>query len=413
MSDFVAKCWAILLAVMLCAGCHRPGAAPAKAAPPAKVDHIAKEGDLNTIELTPEAEVRLGIKLAAVERKAVQRRRTYGGELVLPTGASIIVSAPVGGRLEAISEGNVLEVGAHVGRNDPVFLLVPLALTPAEQIAVTEARLRLAQAQVDADTLLEQAQTNFDLAETNLKRAEGLLGGGGTKERVDTAKGALDNAKAELDRAKQRVKLVEGVRRSTEAGDSVRIPIVSPRDGYVRLQHATVGEIVPAGAPLFEVIDFDPIWVKVPIYAGELPSIADNEPARVSALGESDTAKALTAQAVQAPPSADALAATVDLYYELDNPDGRLRPGQRLNVTLTLRGEQESLVVPWSAVEIDFYGGAWVYVMTAPHRFVRRRVLVPFVADHLAVLEKGLAQGEQVVIEGVAELSGTEFGAGH
>lgn len=413
MSAFVLRRSTILLAVVLCGGCHRPAPAPPKPPAPAKVDHTAKEGELNTIELTPEAEERLGIKTAAVERKAVQRRRTYGGELVLPTGASIIVSTPVGGRLKAISEGNVPEVGTHVSRNDPVFLLQPLALTPAEQIAITQARLQLAQAQVDADNTLEQAQTNFDLAETNLKRAEGLLGGAGTIAQVDTAKAQRELMKDALDAARKRAKLVEDVRRSIETGDEALIPIVSPSDGYVRVQHATVSQIVPAGAPLFEVMDYDPIWVKVPVYAGELPSIADNEPARISALGETDAAKGLTAQPVQAPPSADAQAATVDLYYELPNADGRLRPGQRLNVTLALRGKQQNLVVPWSAVEIDIYGGAWVYVMTAPHQFVRRRVQVPFVADDLAVLEKGPAEGEQVVIEGVAELSGTEFGAGH
>lgn len=414
MSDSIALSCAILVTAMLCAGCPRPGAAPAKAAPPAKVGHTAKEGDLNTIELTPQAEERLGIKTVAVERKAVRRQRTYGGELVLPTGASIIVSAPVGGRLQVVSEGNLPEVGTHVGRNDPVFLLVPLALTPAEQLAVQQARLQLSQAQVDADGQLEQAQTTFDVAKINLDRAQRLYkGDSGTAERVDTAKGALDLAKATLDAAGKRAELVEKVRRNTEAGESVPIPIVSPRDGYVRLQHATVGEIVPAGAPLFEVMDYDPIWVKVPVYGGELPSIADNEPARVSALGAADAAKALTARPVQAPPSADAQSATVDLYYELPNADGRLRPGQRLNVLLALRGEQENLVVPWSAVEIDIYGGAWVYVLAAPHQYVRRRVQVPFVADSLAILEKGPSQGEQVVIEGVAELSGTEFGAGH
>jgi multidrug efflux pump subunit AcrA (membrane-fusion protein) len=193
----------------------------------------------------------------------------------------------------------------------------------------------------------------------------------------------------------------------------VPIPIVSPRDGCVRLQHATIGEIVPAGAPLFEVVDYDPIWVKTPIYAGELPAIAEAEPARVAGLGDDDPADVRTAEPVTAPPSADPQAATVDLFYELPNADGRLRPGQRLNVTLALRDERQSLVLPWSAVVHDIYGGTWVYVATAPHQFVRRRVSVPFVVDNLAVLETGPDEGAQVVSEGVAELYGTEFGASH
>lgn len=408
-----------ILIFTLAAGCQKPVAKAAKVEP-AKVAHPAKEGDLNTIELTPEAEERLGINTVAVERKAVHRRRTYGGEVVLPTGASITVSAPTGGTLQAVSEGSVPDFGTHVERNQPVFLLLPLlsperaVLTPAERIAAAQARLQLSQAQITANGNLEQAKAQVDLAEINLKRAERLYQEkAGTAASVDNAKGALEVAQKALAAAEKQCKLLEKIQLDAEAGDAEPIPILSPRDGYVRLQHATIGEIVPAGAPLFEVMDYDPIWVKVPIYAGELPSIADQEPARVAGLGDLNPADARSAEPVQAPPSADPQAATVDLFYALPNSNGNLRPGQRMNVTLALRDQKDSLVVPWSAVEFDIYGGTWVYVNTAPHKFVRRRVEVPFVVDKLAVLQRGPGEGEQVVIEGVAELAGTEFGASH
>jgi len=81
-------------------GCQRAAsssAAKATAAPPAKVANIAKEDQLNTIELTPKAAERLGITTFAVEMRSVRRTRTYGGEVILPTGASIVVSAPLSG----------------------------------------------------------------------------------------------------------------------------------------------------------------------------------------------------------------------------------------------------------------------------------------------------------------------------
>jgi RND family efflux transporter MFP subunit len=413
--------WLILLGVAVCGGCHQKAAAPAKPPAPAHVSQTVKETDLNTIELAPEAEERLGIETAAVERRPIRRRRMYGGEVVLPTGASITVSAPTGGTLQPVSQGSALpEAGAHVSRNQPLFLLRPLlsverdVLTPAERISVAQARLQLSQAQIDADGGLEQAQTQVEAAQINLDRAERLFREkAGTAAVVDTAKAQLELAQKAMAAAKQRTEMLEKIRLDSEAGEAVPIPIVSPRDGYVRLQHATIGEIVPVGAPLFEVMDYDPIWVKVPIYAGELPSIAENEPAGVSGLGDARTANALSAEPAQAPPSADPQAATVDLYYQLTNSEGRLRPGQRLNVSLVMRDKQESVVLPWSAVVHDIYGGTWVYVMTAPHRFVRRRVQIAFVADDLAIIESGPTEGEKVASVGVAELFGTEFGAGH
>ena len=97
--------WLLILAPAVCAGCNKTAAAPAKPPAPAHTSQTVKETDLNTIELTPEAEERLGIETAAVERRAIRRRRIYGGEVVLPTGASITVSAPTGGTLQPVSEG--------------------------------------------------------------------------------------------------------------------------------------------------------------------------------------------------------------------------------------------------------------------------------------------------------------------
>jgi multidrug efflux pump subunit AcrA (membrane-fusion protein) len=118
------------------------------------------------------------------------------------------------------------------------------------------------------------------------------------------------------------------------------------------------------------------------------------------------------AKPVEAPPSANAAAATVDLFYELPNSDGALRPGQRLGVALPLRAEEESLVVPWSAVLHDIHGGTWVYEATGPQTFVRRRVQVRYVVDSMAVLATGPKPGAMVVTDGAAELFGTEVGFG-
>jgi cobalt-zinc-cadmium efflux system membrane fusion protein len=409
----------LCLAIICPLGCHKATAKPAHTEP-AKVAHPVKEGELNSIQLTPEAEQRLGIETVAVERQVVRRRRTYGGEVVLPTGASITVTAPTVGTLKPVSEGSVPDVGTRVERDEPVFLLLPLlsrerdVLTPAERIAVAQARLQLSQSQVDADGQLKQAQTRVNAAEIDLDRAQRQFDGGAVaRAAVDTAQAQLALAQKALAAAEQRCELLEKIELDSEAGDAAPIAIVSPRDGYLRVQHASVGQIVSAGAPLFEVMDYDPIWIKAPIYAGELPTIAENEPARVAGLGDADPADARTAEPVQAPPSADPQAATVDLFYQLVNSDGRLRPGQRLNVTLPLREKAERLVAPWSAVVHDIYGGTWVYVSTAPQHYVRRRVQVPFVVGDLAVIESGLEEGVQVVTAGVAELFGTEFGASH
>ena len=71
-----------------------PAAASKPTSKHAEVGHIVKESDLNTVKLSPEAVVRLGIELHPVEIRSMPRSRPYGADLVLPTGAAVIVSTP-------------------------------------------------------------------------------------------------------------------------------------------------------------------------------------------------------------------------------------------------------------------------------------------------------------------------------
>jgi hypothetical protein len=60
----------------------------------------------------------------------------------------------------------------------------------------------------------------------------------------------------------------------------------------------------------------------------------------------------------------------------------------------------------------DIHGTAWVYVQSGEQEFRRQRVSVVFNTESLAVLSLGPEIGTPVVVDGAAELFGTEFGAG-
>src|SRR5262245_54084297 len=83
----------------------RPEVAPTKPTPPATVAHVVKEDDLATITLTPEAEKRLDVRVAKIVRKPLRRTRTYGGEITIPAGRTVVVAAPLVGVVQAPSGG--------------------------------------------------------------------------------------------------------------------------------------------------------------------------------------------------------------------------------------------------------------------------------------------------------------------
>ena len=408
----------LCIALAAASGC-KPAEKKAEAhPPPATVDKVQQESDLNKIVLKPDAEQRLGISLAPLEVKQVSRVRSYGGEIALPPGASLVISAPVGGRIQPASSGNIPTVGMLVTAKQPIFRLTPLlsperdVLTPAERISMAQAKNMIVTTRIDAAGKVAQAKEQVSAAKIALDRAERLF-----RDSAGTAK-AVDDAKAQMNLATSALKAAEDTQSAVDsislegsaAGEQTQLVIESPQAGMIRTQNVAPGEVVAAGAPLFEVMKFDPVWVRVPVYAGETSQLALDQPAEVVPLNTAQKTRGYTAQPIAAPPTATLLAATVDLYYELANSKGHLRPGERTTVRVKLQGAIEQRVVPWSAVMHDINGGTWVYENTAEHTYVRRRVQVRYVVDDLAVLESGPQTGAKIVTAGAVELFGTEMG---
>lgn len=154
------------------------------------------------------------------------------------------------------------------------------------------------------------------------------------------------------------------------------------------------------------------LWVRVPVFGTDVGAIERGRAVLVRPLGSSGAARA--ARPVQAPPSANAVAGTVDLYFAIDNRDRAYRVGQRVGVTLPLAGgSRDGLSVPNSAIVRDIYGGEWVYTKTGPDTFVRQRIEVALTDGDRAILSRGLSGGAEVVTAGAAELFGSEFGVAH
>ncbi len=410
----------LLLLAGLAIGCeHKSAGSTAKPAPAANVPNPPKEDQLNIFELTSKAEERLGIVTQPMEKRAMPRMRMYGGEVVLPTGASIIVSAPLAGFLQSPKndKGGIPVVGELVHKGQAIYELVPgisekqqSILSPVDRLNLEMAQANLAQSRNDADAQVEQTSETLRLAKLELERAERLeKSGAATLQRLDAAKSAFILAEKAYDAAARRKKIWDKIQLDEQTGSFKPLVIEAPQDGIIRVEHAKVGEGVAAGALLFELMNASVVWVKVPIYVGELADIATDQPARISGLEDRLGLHAAAAPPVSAPPSALPLSSTADLYYAVQNADGHLRPGQKVAANLALAEERESLVIPSSAVVTDINGGTWVYENVGEHKFSRRRVEVRYVVNTESVLARGPAVGAKIVTAGAAELFGTEF----
>jgi RND family efflux transporter MFP subunit len=400
----------IAIAESLASGCQPASSKPTVSAastpastPPSKVAGGVKESDLATITLTAQAEARLNIKAVSVERKPLQLAVSYGGEVMIPQGHLISVTTPFPATLKTPAGVPVPQPGAWIKRGQPIFVIEP-NLSPGE-------RATMASSLIDVEGQVKQAEEQLKVAQINLDRQENLVRDklAGAATLVD-AKAQFDVAQAALHAAENRRDVIQKMVMESNAGGLAAQTVDAPVPGVLQNLHAQVDQKVAAGAVLFDVAEMDPMWVKVPVYVGDLDRLATDRPAGIGSLADPPGVKVRPARPVTAPPAGDPLAATVHLFYEVDNHDHALRPGQRVGVTLPLRGDDESLTVPYSALIRDALGGTWVYEVVADHTYARRRVFVDRVVGELAGLTRGPKPGAKVVIEGAAELYGAEFG---
>jgi RND family efflux transporter MFP subunit len=389
---------AALWMVAAAAACRGKGGAAAKAPAPAAISHPVKEDALTVLTLTPQAVERLGIATVRAERRPVPRVLRLGGEIVARPGQEATVSAPAAGVVLPPDDGRFPAAGSRVGRGRAVmrFLILPADKDP-----------------VGAKADLEVKRVRLETASEKVRRTQALLRDKAVSEKADQeARAELAEAQASFDSARARWDVLSGGSAAAASTGLTTQVLISPLDGLITRLEAGEGQAVTAGAPLFAVASLHPVWVKVPVYVGDLASVDPSRPARIEPLGAPAGDAGLEARAVQGPPSADPSAASADLYFELDNSAGAHRLGQKVGVALTLRAMEDALVVPWSAVLFDMTGGAWVYEKTGPAAFARRRVDVRYVAGGEAVLGRGPEAGAEIVATGAAELFGTEFGAG-
>jgi membrane fusion protein, heavy metal efflux system len=389
---FLSAFVAVLEILIGCSNAEKSAASKPEA--PAKLSGTAvKEAELTTVTLTPEAQARLGLRIEPATGGKGGENRRFTGEVVRPAGSSIVVSSPMAGTLQSTTSG-VPAIGSKVGRDQMMFTVTPFLPVSRDVI-------------VSAEGDIAQARTRLETARQRKARADRMLADEvGTVRAQEEAQQEVSLATSALQAAETRLKQVQ----SAPLDGTAAIQVRAGQDGLLRQIFVASGQTVSAGAPLFEVEDIRDVWIRVPVYAGEVQTLATKTAVSVQAI--SGTGTVWTAVPVDAPPSADSSSSTVHLYYRLANPDLRFRPGEKLMVSLRGSSSRDWIQVPWSSVVFDTHGGSWVYESLGDRRYARRRVDLDHSAGGKAYLRGGIAAGTPVVVEGVAELWGFEFGTG-
>jgi multidrug efflux system membrane fusion protein len=185
--------------------------------------------------------------------------------------------------------------------------------------------------------------------------------------------------------------------------------ISSPIDGRLGARLIDVGNMVHAADPtgLVTVAELKPIFVSFTVAQENAHKIRErqaNAPLPVMAYGDDGKTLLATGKLTLIDNTIDQPTGTIHLKASFANQDERLWPGEFVNVRLVLNTRSNAPTVPAQTVQ-NGATGQYVYVIKSDNTVERRDVEIAAVQDGIAVVTKGLAPGERVVVDGQYRLT--------
>lgn len=321
------------------------------------------------------------VSVATVEAREVVPWAAFSGRL--EAIERVELRSRVSGVVEAVHfrEGNLVKQGDLLVSIDPAPYLAELERAQAQVLAV-QARVALVEKEHERGRQL--------IATRNLSQRD-----------LDTRVNALREAEANL-------RAAEAARRTAQLNvdyTQIRAPI----SGRIGRLDVTVGNLIAAGNQvLTSLLSVDPIYAAFNADERSVLDALASLPAGSHAL-EQIPVRIVTATAEAGQfggrlhfvdNGIDGASGTVRVRALLDNPDGRLMPGQFVRVQLGRARAEPQLVINERAVGTD-QNKKFVFVVGDDSKAAWREVSLGPFHDGLRVVNDGLRPGERIIVNGV------------
>ncbi len=342
------------------------------------------QGD--TPAAAPAAPLATPVSVATVEQRDIVNWAEFSGRL------EAIERVELRSRVSGVVEAVHFREGGLVKQGD---LLVSIDQAPYL------AEFERAQAQVLA------AEARVALAAGENERGQQLMASRNVSQRdLDTRYNALREAQANL-RAAQ---ATQQTARLNLDYTQIRAPI-SGRIGRLGI---TVGNLVTAGASaplLTTLVSVDPVYASFDAdertVLDALASLPGSERAleRIPVRLATATSEAanFTGKLHFVDNGVDAASGTVRVRALLDNPDGKLLPGQFVRVQMGQARAEQGLVINERAVGTD-QNKKFVFVVGDDNKALWREVTLGTTHEGLRVVVSGLKAGERIVVNGLQRI---------
>lgn len=302
-------------------------------APPATVAASGHEeaghadGEAGSVRLSPEQLKTAGITVETAKAEPFSAALELPGQLQLNSEREARVIAPLGGRVRSVP----VQVGMKVRAG------AVLATLESRELA-------------DASAGLLAARERRVLAESTFQREEGLWQKKISAEQdYLAARRDLNEARIAEQGARQTL-LALGISEADVAGirsggSLAHYRLRAPLAGTVLTRDLTLGEALGTDKTVFRIADLSSLWIELALPAGDLALVQRGQRVFVSDGLQQGEGRVLFVQ-----PELDTASRTGSVRVEIDNRDGRWRPGQFLRAQLLGGKTTDVIAVPASAL---------------------------------------------------------------
>jgi membrane fusion protein (multidrug efflux system) len=274
------------------------------------------------------------VVVAPVERRALELTRPLVATVEPVTTTKL--AAEEGGLIlsRSFDEGQRVEQGATLVKMDTALL--------EARKAAAEAAVRAAEAAIN------QSRAEWTNAQAELERLKGLRQTQiATEKEVRDAQMAVDVNVARL-AAREAEVAAQKAQVDVLALQIAKSQTRSPFAGVVSKRHVEVGQWVQQGDPVADLVQLDPLFVRVNVPESVIAQLKGGDEARVTvdAMGHAE----FSATVEQILPEADPATRTFTVKLLLPNPDFKVRPGFFARAVMVGPTADDMLAVPKDAV---------------------------------------------------------------
>ena len=289
------------------------------------------------------------------------------------------------------SDGQITQVlfteGQEVKAGDKLFQIDPRpyqAVLDQAQAAKERDQGQLAGAQLDLDRFSKLLTTGYQTRQSFDDQ----------KAMVVQLQGAVKVDQAQIDAARLNLDYTD-----------IRAPI----DGRTGARLVDQGNYIQAsqGTSLVTIAQVKPIFVSFTLPQDTLDKIRQNQaaaPLEVAALGSDLATELSQGHLTLIDNQIDPTTGTIHLKASFENADERLWPGEFVNARVVLSIRKNVVTVPAQTV-MQGAQGSYLYVVKPDDTVEHRAVEIAATQNGIAVVEKGLAAGTEIVVEGQYRLS--------